>query len=125
MDAQAQQGIHVIVFVGDAVEMATHPFHLFPLGNCEISKMGRLFRVGNGSGHFKTAGSENLMTVATPKKGRKHNQAGFTTTPERMHLVQALTRLTEPSYCTCRTCWRLGYQMRLVLLLAWLTLLPT
>jgi hypothetical protein len=42
-----------------------------------------------------------------------------------MHRVHARTRFTVPSGRTWRTCWRLGYQIRLVLLLAWLTLLPT
>lgn len=71
--------------------------------------------------------------IAGPRKGTGRSvydsgtdsQAGFTTRPVRMHRVHALTRRTVPLLSMCRTVWRLGYHRRLVLLFAWLTLLPT
>jgi hypothetical protein len=47
----------------------------------------------------------------------------LTTFPDRMQEVQARMRLGVPSM-TARTRCKLGYQRRLVLLLAWLTLCP-
>src|SRR6202035_560826 len=44
--------------------------------------------------------------------------------PLRIQRVQTSTRCTPPPI-TARTSCRLGFQRRLVLLLAWLTLLPT
>jgi uncharacterized protein (UPF0218 family) len=125
MDPQTQQSVHGIVFAGNAVEMPADPFHLFLLGNCKISEMGHLFGIGDVcSRHFETAGILGRIVSKVDGKTRD-DQTGFTTTPERMHRVQARTRLTLPSWRTCRTCCRLGYQIRLVLLFAWLTLLPT
>jgi hypothetical protein len=50
--------------------------------------------------------------------------AGFTTAPERIHRVQALTRTVRPVPVTVRTFCRFGSQRRRVLLWAWLTLFP-
>ncbi len=47
----------------------------------------------------------------------------FTTLPARMHEVQALTRLGDPS-TTALTRWMLGFQRRLVLRWEWLMLIP-
>ena len=49
---------------------------------------------------------------------------GFCTLPDRKQRVQTFIRLTAP-FTTARTCCKFGYQRRLVLLLAWLTLWPT
>jgi len=51
-------------------------------------------------------------------------QVGLTTYPERRHLVQTL-RYRTPAAVRARTRRRLGFQRRLVRLLAWLTLWPT
>ena len=48
----------------------------------------------------------------------------FVTRPERMHRVQTVIFRTLPS-TLARTCWRFGLNRRLVILWAWLTLLPT
>jgi hypothetical protein len=47
----------------------------------------------------------------------------LTTLPLRRQRVQTLMRFVDPS-TTARTLWMLGLNERLVLLLAWLTLLP-
>jgi hypothetical protein len=51
-------------------------------------------------------------------------QALFRTRPLLIQRVQARMRLTPPGVAE-RTSCRLGFHRRLVLLLAWLTLLPT
>jgi hypothetical protein len=45
------------------------------------------------------------------------------TIPLRIHRVHTRIRWTPP-LITARTFWRLGFHRRLVLLLAWLTLVP-
>src|SRR5690349_22378388 len=53
----------------------------------------------------------------------RYLQTAFLTLLLRMHEVHTRVRRT-PSVVATRTVWRFGYQRRLVLLLAWLTLLP-
>ena len=54
----------------------------------------------------------------------RHRQAVFWTLPLRIHRVHTRIRVTPPPIAA-RTSCRLGFHRRLVLLLAWLTLLPT
>jgi len=51
-------------------------------------------------------------------------QTAFTTSPERRHRVQTRILRVVPFWMAWTRC-RFGYQRRLVLLLAWLTLCPT
>ncbi len=51
-------------------------------------------------------------------------QAGFTTAPERIQRVHTFMRTVFPPASTVLTRCRFGNQRRLVLLWAWLTLLP-
>jgi hypothetical protein len=53
------------------------------------------------------------------------NYRALRTKPDRRQRVQTFIRFTEPLPSTTWSFWRLGYQTRFVLLLAWLTLLPT
>jgi hypothetical protein len=55
---------------------------------------------------------------------QRYGQALFFTLPLRIHRVQARIRRTPPPI-DARTSLRLGFHRRLVLLFAWLTLLPT
>src|SRR6516164_6406629 len=55
----------------------------------------------------------------------KVDQAALVTLPALMHRVQTSMRLLRAPFTSARIFWRLGSVRFLVLLLAWLTLLPT
>jgi hypothetical protein len=73
--------------------------------------------------HNKKRAEEKKFLLA-PENDRQAAQAGLTTAPERMQRVHTRKRAVCPPSVTVLTFCRFGYQRRLVLLWAWLTLLP-